>query len=329
VRRLLFGALLLLAALAAPRQASAQDFPERPANSYVVDDAGVIDPADQQAITQTSKKLLQDVGGPIVVATITSLKDMRAGNLTIDQYAQKMFDDWRIGRSNRNIGILLVVSKGDHKARIELGKDWAHKYDADSHQIMANTLVPAFRIGNYSQGIREGVEELAKMTRQADAETPNQAAATQPPPSSSPMGDSEPSSSPFPTDPDESMGPGPGLGILMVPGGICCCGLPVLVIILAGIFKSVGRSSRRGSGFVNSTSYQDPNYGPPVDPTPWVAGAVINDIVQDSQPTYDNTPSYDPGPSTSFDSGSSGFDSGSSGGFDSGSSGGGGDTGSW
>lgn len=46
------------------------------------------------------------------------------GHLSVEQYARQLFDHWGPGFKDRNYGILLLVSVGDRKARIELGAGW-------------------------------------------------------------------------------------------------------------------------------------------------------------------------------------------------------------
>ena len=39
----------------------------------------------------------------------------------INNYANEVFSSWRIGQKNHENGVLLLVSKGDRKLRIEVG----------------------------------------------------------------------------------------------------------------------------------------------------------------------------------------------------------------
>ena len=81
-----------------------------------------------------------------------------------------LFDQWGIGHEKLgdttwNTGILLLVSKGDRKARIELGAGWGREQDQLCRQIMDEYIVPKFKEGNFSGGIVLGVESLAKMAQ--------------------------------------------------------------------------------------------------------------------------------------------------------------------
>jgi uncharacterized protein len=56
--------------------------------------------------------------------------------------------------------MLLLVSKGDRKARIELGASWARRKDDEARRVLAEQVIPRFRQGDFSGGILEGVRGL-------------------------------------------------------------------------------------------------------------------------------------------------------------------------
>ncbi len=146
--------------------AQAVTFPDKPpSDHFYVDHARLLTPADAAAIDKTAASLWSDENIPIFVVTIPSLISFQASNYTVDSYAAALFDKWGIGSQNRNYGILLLVSVGDRKARIELGKAWAGEHDSDARFVMDSIIVPAFKRGDFSSGIRQGVEALNKMAR--------------------------------------------------------------------------------------------------------------------------------------------------------------------
>jgi uncharacterized protein len=99
------------------------------------------------------------------VVTINSLAGHDAVTLSIEQYATALFDNWGIGWQDRNYGILLLISNGDRKARIELGADWGREFDYQAQQVMDELIVPAFKRGDFSGGIADGVRGLNAMAR--------------------------------------------------------------------------------------------------------------------------------------------------------------------
>ena len=115
----------------------------------------MINAEDQSAIKATADKLLTDVGVPIVVVTIESLGRYGASGWPIEGYASSLFDAWGIGRQDRNYGILLLVSKGDRKVRIEFGRGYSRDRDARATRIISSQIIPKFRQGDFSGGIRD------------------------------------------------------------------------------------------------------------------------------------------------------------------------------
>lgn len=146
--------------------AAAVNFPEKPPNSsFYVDKAGLIRPDDGKEINRISSALLKQEKIPLFVVTIPSLSAYEAAGQSIEQYTRALFDNWGIGFQDRNYGMLLLVSEGDRKARIEFGKGWDHRHDYDANQIMQNLIIPQFKKGQFSNGILQGVRGLDAAAR--------------------------------------------------------------------------------------------------------------------------------------------------------------------
>lgn len=164
--RNLLTVFLTAAMLLAVTMAQAATFPEKPpTENFYVDNAGLITPEAGEKIDATASALLSEEKIPLYVVTIASLSAQQAVTLTIEQYARELFDEWGIGWQDRNYGILLLISAGDRKARIELGSDWRGMHDAEAVQIMNELIVPAFKRGDYATGITDGVRGLDAMAR--------------------------------------------------------------------------------------------------------------------------------------------------------------------
>jgi uncharacterized protein len=137
---------------------------------FVLDRAGVLSTEDQQQIRQICDRLLSDKATPIIVVTIPNMAQFGGAGMRIETFATLLFDQWRIGHAqinghNWNTGILLLVSTGDRRARIELGAGWAHDKDELAQQIMDEQIVPRFKQGDYPAGILAGVKALDQMAR--------------------------------------------------------------------------------------------------------------------------------------------------------------------
>src|SRR5690606_16701044 len=110
----------------------------------------------QAALTQTLAAFEARSSDQIVVATIASL-DGEA----IEPYANRLFRAWGLGQAGENNGILLLVAQGDRKMRIEVGYGLEGTLtDLHSRLIIENTMVPAFRAGDFSGGISRAVDDI-------------------------------------------------------------------------------------------------------------------------------------------------------------------------
>ena len=158
--------LVLLPSLFLSTNGFAIEFPDRPSDAdFYIDKAGIVNTDVATEINLLSSKLLQEEQVALFVVTITSLADYDAAGYSIEGYAADLFDKWGIGSDDRNYGVLLLVSKGDRKARIELGADWDRSYDRTAKEIMDALIIPSFKKDDYSTGIASGVKGLDAMAR--------------------------------------------------------------------------------------------------------------------------------------------------------------------
>ncbi len=159
-------ALLVSFLLLTAIPAKAIDIPERPSwPEFVVDEANIVNQDDLVKIEILCQELLKEYQTQLYVVTVTSMAAMDAAEMHPGDYAELLFNDWGIGNRQKNDGILLLVSTGDRKARIELGAGWKHDFDEDAAAIMDGRIIPNFKRSNFSKGILEGVRGLDKMAR--------------------------------------------------------------------------------------------------------------------------------------------------------------------
>ncbi len=163
-----FGALVAMTAV----PAVAQQFDLQPPDEreFVSDKAGMLDEPSLTHIRTVCDKLLTDKATPIIVVTIDSMADHGGEGMPIETFAALLFNQWQVGHAKLegqdwNTGILLLVSKGDRKARIELGAGWGRTENQTCQQIMNEYIIAQFKQGNFSAGIVAGVDALDKMAR--------------------------------------------------------------------------------------------------------------------------------------------------------------------
>lgn len=151
----------LACALAAALPAAwAQPMPEAaiPAlDAAVVDTTGTLDAATRQRLEAQARALQQRKGSQLQVLVVPSTQPE-----SIEQYALRVFEAWRLGRGGVDDGVLLVVAKDDRAVRIETGYGLEGAIpDAVANRVIQEYLVPKFRAGDYAGGIEDATAVLA------------------------------------------------------------------------------------------------------------------------------------------------------------------------
>lgn len=150
--------ILVLCALAVP--AAAQNFPDL--TGRVVDQANLLDPAQEAALTAKLEALETTTNRQLVVATVSDLEDY-----DIADYGYQLGRKWGIGQDDegeteKDNGTILLVAPNDRKVRIEVGYGLEGILtDALSSMIIQNNILPRFRDGDMPAGIEAGVDQIA------------------------------------------------------------------------------------------------------------------------------------------------------------------------
>lgn len=234
---LLLSALLLCAA-------QEVRYPAKPGpRDFILDEAKLLTADDAAAVKALCEEALTKKRAPIIVVTIPSLASYGARGWPIDRYAMNLMSEWGVGWEDWNYGMLLLVSPGDRKARIELGSSWARRKDDDARRVMTEKIIPKFKQGDYSKGILGGVQGLHAI---ALDQVPSRSTRTAPPAT----GDAPPVHVPMPLDRPTV----PGSGCLPI-GGIG------LIVVVIGAFVLISIVSRMLRGGVRSWGNSGPSLG--------------------------------------------------------------------
>ena len=138
-------------------RAAAQAEPDFPVlTSRITDQAGLLSADDYTAIQAELAALEQKSTDQVAVVTLKSLE-----GYPIEDYGYQLGRKWGIGQKGKNNGILLIVAPNERKVRIEVGRGLEPVMtDAMSSLIIQNAILPEFRRGNFSAGIRAGVRDI-------------------------------------------------------------------------------------------------------------------------------------------------------------------------
>jgi uncharacterized protein len=150
--RILFGFALLL--WTGPAAGAEPVYPQL--TGRVVDDADLLSAADIAELDAEPKALEDKSSDQVVVVTLPSLQDF-----TIEDYGYQFGRHWGIGTEEKDNGVLLIVAPNERKVRIEVGRGLEPILtDAMSTVVINGAILPRFRTGDYSGGIKEGVKGI-------------------------------------------------------------------------------------------------------------------------------------------------------------------------
>jgi len=147
--------------------------PERLGKTYVHDHAGLIEPKDHDAINEISNQLTLDHKIPLVIVTVTSLKEFNARDMRPILYATKLFNEWGIGYKDRNYGVLMFISEKDKAFKFSFGLDWPMEKIDEADRMWLEEINPRFNTGAVSGGILHGIERLDEIARSLELPPPS------------------------------------------------------------------------------------------------------------------------------------------------------------
>lgn len=142
-----------------------QDFPEPMSPPRLVNDfAGVMTVAQQDNLERKLVDFDRRTSTQIAVVTLDDLKGYEPAD-----YAQRLHEKWGVGRSGKDNGILLLVkpktpdSKGEVFISVGYGLEGVVP-DITAGRIIDTEMLPAFRSGDYYQGIDQATQVLMGLT---------------------------------------------------------------------------------------------------------------------------------------------------------------------
>ena len=145
--------VLLLWVLALTAQAELK-FPQL--TGRVVDNAAMIEPSVREQLTQQLDAHEKTTGEQLVVVTLPDLQ-----GTDIADFGYQLGRHWGIGQKDKNNGALLIVARAERRLRIEVGYGLEERLtDAQSSVIINQVITPAFKAGNFSKGISDGVAAM-------------------------------------------------------------------------------------------------------------------------------------------------------------------------
>lgn len=128
---------------------------------YLNDFAGLLTQSQKEEIEKMLFEIEKETTNEICIVTIDSL-DGR----TIEEYANEIFNSWKIGKKGKDNGVLILVALKEREIRIEVGYGLeGYLPDALCGRIIREIIAPNFRKNDYYKGLKESISAIYKITK--------------------------------------------------------------------------------------------------------------------------------------------------------------------
>jgi uncharacterized protein len=148
---------LLLFLFAGYQSVFSQKIQPKPNPPVAVNDfANLLEPFQKQALEQKLEAYNDSTSSAIVVITVPDLQ-----GYDIAEVSLKYLRDWGIGVKGKNNGVVILVSKNDHKARIETGYGMEGVLpDITAKEIVEERMIPFFKNNDYYAGFNNAADAI-------------------------------------------------------------------------------------------------------------------------------------------------------------------------
>jgi uncharacterized protein len=137
---------------------------------YVNDFARVLDASSREELETLLRATEQKTSAEVAVATVTSLNGM-----SVEEYANRLFQQWGIGKKREDNGILVLVAPSERQMRIEVGYGLEPILpDGLAGQIIREEFLPRFRDGDFAGGIQNGLRRIVLLVEAHHVLTPEE-----------------------------------------------------------------------------------------------------------------------------------------------------------
>jgi uncharacterized protein len=146
-----FWLVAVLALGCGPIQAERLTVPQL--HAPVTDTTGTFTATQRDELTYLVRRQQAQIAVLIVATTLPE---------TVEQFAIRVAESWKLGDRKRDDGVLLLVALADHRIRIEVGYGLEGDLpDAKAKRIVEDTIAPHFKRKDYFGGLRAGIEAIA------------------------------------------------------------------------------------------------------------------------------------------------------------------------
>lgn len=149
--------LLCLMLMASPLARAELAVP--PLETRITDLTGTLTAQQRTQLEEELRSLENRKGSQIAILLVPSTEPE-----TIEQYALRVAEAWKLGRKGVDDGLLILAALQDRTLRLEVGYGLEGVVpDAVAKRIISEIMVPYFRQGDYYGGLVAGVDRLSRL----------------------------------------------------------------------------------------------------------------------------------------------------------------------
>ena len=128
-------------------------------NEQINDEAHVFSQNERDELLNLLQNFEQNSTTQIAIVTLNSLESR-----SIEELSLEIARGYKLGQKEDNNGVLLVVAPNEKKVRIEVGYGLEGVLtDAVASEIINSVMIPEFKNGKMSEGVKDGVLAIIKV----------------------------------------------------------------------------------------------------------------------------------------------------------------------
>ena len=128
-------------------------------NEQINDEAHIFSQNERDELLNLVQNFEQNSTTQIAIVTLNSLESR-----SIEELSLGIARGYKLGQKEDNNGVLLVVAPNEKKVRIEVGYGLEGVLtDAVASQIINSVMIPRFKNGKMSEGVKDGVLAIIKV----------------------------------------------------------------------------------------------------------------------------------------------------------------------
>jgi uncharacterized protein len=130
-------------------------------SNFVSNPDGILDDASVARINTILQLLEADTQAEVALVVLQTIEDDE-----IEDFAVRLFQEWGIGKKSIDNGLLILFVMDQRAIRFETGYGLEGVLpDAICKRIQMQTMIPAFKDGNYGAGLLRGIEQIVSLVR--------------------------------------------------------------------------------------------------------------------------------------------------------------------